>query len=414
MPSRISLKKNILWNSSGSLVYLSFQWLVNYLVVILLGFKDAGIFSLAIAISSVAFAFSLYGIRGYQVSDIARKYSDKSYILARITTCVLSIAGVMVYLGVYQYDFYTTLCIIAYLLFKVSEAYVDVYHGIIQRGMRMDFIGKSFILRGIVTNLLFIGCAIITKNLLLAIVIQAVASFILIALYDRRKVQDFYKEPNTTSLKKMLRLLIECLPLAIYVFLSNLIMSIPRINLESMKGSEVLGIYASIAIPAAIVQVVAGYIFSPILTIFAEHVDKKNFIHFYKLLFKTVFYIVAFSVVAIIGGWLFGKAGLVLLFGEKISNYTYLFVPILYISSLTALSWFIGLMLTVLREFKGLIIASAIAVVLCVGGSNEFIKLFGINGVNLILIAALILQIMIMCIFMVIKIKGVQKSIETE
>lgn len=411
MPTRISLRKNIFWNSSGSLVYLSFQWLVTYLVVVLLGFKDAGVFSLAIAITSVAFAFSLYGIRGYQVSDIARKYSDKSYVVARVATCVLAIAGILVYLGIYQYDLYTTLCIIAYLLYKISEAFVDVYHGIIQRGMRMDFIGKSFILRGIVTNLLFIICAVLTKDLLSAIVIQTIASFALIAWYDHRKVQDFYKEPNTTSFKKTFSLLIECLPLAVYVFLSNLVMSVPRISLESMKGSEILGIYASIAIPAAIIQVVAGYIFSPVLTIFAEHVNKKNFAHFYKLLVKTTLYIVAFSVITIVGGWLFGKFGLVLLFGEKIEAYTYLFVPILYISSLTALSWFIGLMLTVLREFRGLIIASVVAVLVCVIGSGQFINSFGLNGVNFILIIALILQIILMCIFMIIKVRSIQKGI---
>lgn len=407
-PYKLSLRKNIIWNSSGSFVYLFFQWLISYLVVLILGFKDAGIFALAISISSIAFAFATYGVRGYQVSDVSRKYSDKSYVIARMVTSGLAIVGCLIYLSLYTYSLYTTLCIVFYLIFKMSEAYVDVYHGIFQRGKRMDFIGKSFILRGVISNILFIGCMILTSNLLLSIGVLAISSYILIFLYDRNKVKPFYEKTNYTSKREIINLLIECLPLAVFVFLSNFLMSIPRISLESIKGTEVLGIYASIAIPAVIIQVISGYIFSPLLTVFAEHVDQKNFKLFHKLLFKTLAYIVILSIVIFIGGAIFGKFGLILLFGEKISNYTYLFLPILFISSLTALSWFIGLMLTVIREFKGLIIASLVAVLVCFFGSRLSIDLFGINGTSIILILALVLQISIMGIFMATKLKKIR------
>ena len=377
--------------------------------MILLGFKDAGIFALAISISSVAFSFALYGVRGYQVSDISRKYSDRSYIIARVVTSSLAIVGILLYLSLYRYSFYTALCIIAYLFFKISEAYVDVYHGIIQRGLRMDFIGKSFILRGVVSNSLFIGCVLLTKNLLLSTSILAISSFILIFLYDRNNVKLFYEKIDNTSAKKIINLLIECLPLAIFTLLSILVMSIPRIILENTKGTEIMGIYASIAIPATIIQVLSGYIFSPMLTIFAEHVDQKNFKLFHRLLFKTLAYISLLSIAAILGALAIGKFGLILLFGNKIIKYTYLFLPIIYISSLTALSWFIGLMLTVVREFKGLIISSVIAAAICFFGSKIFINRFGVNGTSYILILALVLQIVLMSFFMAIKLKVLQE-----
>jgi O-antigen/teichoic acid export membrane protein len=292
----------------------------------------------------------------------------------------------------------------------MSEAYVDVYHGIIQRAMRMDFIGKSFILRGVIGNLLFIGCMLLTKNLLLSISVLAISSFVLIFIYDRNKVKLFYEKTNTTSLKIIIGLLIECLPLAIYVLLSNLLMSIPRISLEHINGTEILGIYASIAIPAAIIQVISGYIFAPLLTVFAEHVSQKNFKLFHKLLFRTLAYILLISGILILGGAVFGDFGLKLLFGEKISGYTYLFLPILFISSLTALSWFIGLMLTVLREFKGLIISSVVAVMVCIFGSSVAINLFDINGTSFILILALSIQIGIMSVYMQKRIKIIQPN----
>lgn len=412
MPAKLSLKKNVIWNSSGSFIYLFFQWLVNYLVVVLLGFHDAGIFSLAIAITSVAFAASLYGVRGYQVSDLRRKYSDKSYIIARLVTCVLSIIGVIIYLIVNPHELYTSVCILAYLGFKMAEALVDVYHGIIQRGMRMDYIGKSFIIRGVISNILFIACAILTKNLLFSILVLAISSFALVYTYDYRKLRLFYKEQGTSA-RLIFNLLFECLPLAIYSLLSNLIAAIPRINLEATKGTEVLGIYASIAIPAAVIQVVAGFVFAPVLSVFADHVDKRNFKLFHKLLFKVVLYIFSLSIIAITAGGLIGDFGLRLLFGNHIAPYTYLFMPVLYISSLTAFSWFIGLMLTVIRDFVGLIVSSITAVSICIAGGRLFIHMFSVNGASFILILALLVQIAIMSMRMALKLKVLQNQPNT-
>jgi len=325
-PPKLGLKENIAWNSSGSLIYLIFQWLITYLVVILLGFTDAGIFTLALSISGIAFAVALYGVRGYQVSDISREYSDKTYVLARTTTSVLALGGALVYLAISAYSLYAALCIVAYLIFKISESYADVYHGIFQRDGRMDIIGKSFILRGVVSNSLAIACMAITHQLLISICVLAFTSWVLIFLYDRNKVGDFYEKSNVTSVRNIFDLLIACAPLAIYALLSSFFMYIPRISLENIMGSETLGIYASIAIPAVIIQVVSGYIFSPLLTIFAEHVSEGNFKLFRKLLIKTFTVIVALSMIVIVGGVIFGEQGLVLLFGEKIREFSYLLV----------------------------------------------------------------------------------------
>ena len=91
-----------------------------------LGFANAGIFSICLSIGNVVFAFSLYGVRGYQVSDVNNKYNDKTYVISRIMSCLLAFAGALIFLAIWNYNYYTTICIIAYILFKISEAYVDV------------------------------------------------------------------------------------------------------------------------------------------------------------------------------------------------------------------------------------------------------------------------------------------------
>lgn len=405
MAEKLSLKANIIWNSAGSFIYLLSQWIIAYLVTFILGFEDAGVFSLAVAIANVAFAFAIYGVRGYQVTDIAHKYTDMTYLSSRVFTSALAMIGSLLYIIFYGRSLYITICVLMYVLFKMSEAFSDVYHGIIQKSMRMDFIGKSFILRGIVTSLTFVITAFITRDLLLATSLMTIASITLVYLYDYKKSKQFSDKSHSLSFKKAFRLTIECWPLATYTFLTSLTMSIPRINLEYMKGSEILGVYASIAIPAAIVQILAGYIFSPMLGIFADHINTKSIKLFYRLFNKTMIYILLLSSVLLIISSLLGDLGLKILFGDKISTYTYLLNPIIIVSSFTAISWFIGLMLTTLREYRGLILATTSSLLLCIISSNYFIDVYGINGTNVVLILSLCVQIVIMSLYMILRIR---------
>lgn len=400
----LSLKQNIIWNSAGSFVYLVLQWLMSYSVTKFLGFANAGIFSLCLSIGNVVLAASLYGVRNYQVSDVKKIFSDKAYVVARYFSCVFGIIGTVVFLWTRSYSLYTTLCIIAFVMYKISDAFVDVYHGIIQRSMRMDIIGKSFFLRGIATTALFFVCMFVTKNLFWSILVLSLSSYIFIYIYDHRRVDDFYEKKSTYTRQDIIRLLIECLPLAIYAFLTNLVASVPRIFLESIKGEEQLGIYASVAIPAFIIQVLANFVFAPMATVFAKQIEDKDFLVFYKLLLKTVIYIVVLSGLVILGGNILAEWGLVLLFGEMIRPYVYLFLPILFVSFFTAIAWLLALILTVIRDFKGLIISTVIALVLCLSGSAASIRHFGLNGASLIFMACLIVQIISMSIFMFFKI----------
>lgn len=406
----LSLKQNIIWNSAGSLVYLALQWLMSYSVTKVLGFENAGIFSLCLSVGNVVLAASLYGVRNYQVSDVKKLFSDKIYVVARYFSCALGIVGAVTFLLIRSYSSYTMMCIFAFVLYKISEAYVDVYHGIIQRNMRMDIIGKSFVLRGISTTALFFVCMFFTKELFWSIVVLFISSFILIFIYDHRRVDDFYDKNSTFSRKDTMRLLVVCFPLAIFSFLTNLVASVPRIFLESIMGEEQLGIYASVAIPAVIIQVLANFVFAPMATVFAKQIEDKDFSALYKLFLKTVMYIVVLSGLVMVGGYFLAEWGLVLLFGEPIRAYAYLFMPILFVSFFTALSWLLALILTVIRDFKGMIISTACALVLCLSGSAASIRHYGLNGASFILIACLIVQIIGMILFMYFKIRKMKRQ----
>ena len=242
---KLNLKQNILWNSVGNFMFFFFQWLLTYITTKILGFYNAGIFSLAISISNVTNALATYGIRNFQVSDLDNKYNNKTYITARLFTCCLSIFFCFIYLLVVGYDLFTFLCILVYNIFKMSESYTDVFHGIFQKHQRMDINGKSFIFKSILTFVSFVICALLTHNLLISIIVMTIFSYLLLLFYDYKMSFAFvnYIKENT-NFNTIKLLLIETFPLAIYYTLSNLLPTIPKVALEKICGNELLGYYS--------------------------------------------------------------------------------------------------------------------------------------------------------------------------
>ena len=79
-------QKSVFWNmmSSGlnSVVSIFLLWIVTMIN----GVSDAGIFSLAFSTSQMMLTIGNYGMRNYQATDIRNKYSTGVYLSSRIFT----------------------------------------------------------------------------------------------------------------------------------------------------------------------------------------------------------------------------------------------------------------------------------------------------------------------------------------
>lgn len=407
----LSLKKNIIWNSAGNFIYLFTQWIITYSVTRLLGYDNAGVFALGVSFSHTFGTIAAYGIRNYQVSDTNKEFDDNTYIITRIYTSIAAVFVCSVFVLSNNFDKFQVTCIITYMLFRISESLTDVYHGVDQLNMRMDYIGISFIIKGLFTSIVFIFIIWFTKDLLLGILSLVATSYIVLIFYDQRKSARFYVKKRI-DIQLIKNLLVKCFPLAFYNFMFTTYTTIPRYFLEKIMGSELLGIYASIALPVIIIQTLAAYIFSPFITIFADSWNNGDY-NLFKKLFKKIFAILTIlSVTAIIGTLLVGDFGLKLLFGEQILKYSSLLIPLVWCTILTSFLWFISAIIIVIRNLKVLVISGIIAVLICLIGSTNLITMFGLNGASFITIISLSVQIAILFIFSLWKMKIQSKKLK--
>ncbi|GMO45802.1 MAG: hypothetical protein Ta2G_00770 [Termitinemataceae bacterium] len=385
MEQRQEIKKAFFWNSFGIIIFLFCQWLSTVLVVRLSGYEDAGNFALAMTVSNVFYCVAIYNIRAYQVSDIKTEYSDNIYATTRFFTAAVSLFFCTFFLLITDYTVMQRLVIMCYMVMRAIEAFIDVLHGIDQKHWRMDIVGVSFILRGVFMLLFFVLIQILT-DLLFAVLGMAAVSLLVVVFFDIPMTRKFSSFSFRFEWRRIFSLLKACFPLMLIGLLNVLVLSLSRYLLERICGTEALGIYVSVVAPTLLVQVAATFVFNPLINIFAAHFKNGEFVQFRRTFIKCCALIAGFIGICLLGITFFGEWVLCLLFGESIRPYAYLLFHAVICTGLTAFIWFMTTVLTVFRDFKGVLIGNLSGFLICLLFTVSLITRHGIAGANYSLI----------------------------
>lgn len=376
-----TIRKNMLWNILGSVSFIGAQWLMTILIVHLVGYSEAGYLSLGLSLTNIFTNIAYFCIRNFQVSDTG-KYSQSIYVTHRLAASVMAFLLYALFVIVNGYPAYVFAFLLLFMLYRLNEAVVDVFHGIDQRAWRLDIAGRSFLARGVLTLAAFLIVEAVTKNLVLTTLAMLAAAYGVVFLYDiprAKKNEEFHIRWEKTALASLTR---ECFPLFLYAICLNAVVPIPRYFLEKLEGSEVLGYYASVAIPASLIQLLASYIYTSFTKLFSDYVAENRRKEFLLLFWKLLATIIGTVMLALAGSALLGEWALVLLFTESIREYAYLLVPTIFCCGLIALIWFVGTILTILRDMKGLLLGAAAGVFTAAAASYPCIVTWGVEGVN--------------------------------
>ncbi|MEG1181716.1 MAG: hypothetical protein RSD39_06775 [Oscillospiraceae bacterium] len=105
------------------------------------------------------------------------------------------------------------------------------------------------------------------------------------------------------------------------------------------------------------------------------------------------------GIAAIAGALLIGRWGLGFLYGAELAKYSSLLVPMVVCAVLTALSLFLCMLLTVLRDMKGLIISNLIGIGVGFCASLVLVARYEMFGTTFATVTALIVQCAALCMF---------------
>lgn len=400
MAEGISLKKNIAWNSAGSVVRLGCNYLITIAVVRLShGFDAAGILSLAMSISNLIAPFADFRLRTIQVTDVRNEHSSSEYIGFRIVTTIFSFLIGIIY-AVITCVPEAIPSITAYLIGSLAANYIEGLHAIDQRHLRMDYIGRSYMMQGI-TNLISFSLVLwLTDSLVLSCIAMAAATIAICVFYDCPRSSRFESIRPVFNTKTIVTTLAILVPVVIAQASASAVLTVPKQYLAASVGNAALGIYASVASPAAIVQMGASYIYSPLLGEFAQRfkTDKKSALRLFARTTGGIVVVAALFSALIL---LFGKWVLILLYGEQIGDYSYLLGPAVLCTFITAFAWFLNDLLLSLRDYHASFLGNMIPAIVSLIITKPLVDFLGMNGVSFVGAGSYLIAVILLTLFFV-------------
>lgn len=396
VPAPLSVKQNALWNGIGCTVYQGCQWLITVLVVVLsANYENSGILAYAMTIGNILTPVATYSMRTFQVSDIENKYSQQNYIGFRFITMIIGLLVTLAYTLAITPSATTVATVVIYLVFKLDESFSTVLYGIDQKAYRMDYIGVSQFVRGALSLGAFSCVLYVTKNLDAAVATMFASCFLVTLFYDLPHSKRFGSILPSIKAAQAATLLRVCFPAVLSSLFCGMVVSVARQYFGIVNGDEALGIYAAVATPSVVIQLFAQYLYNPAIGPIAEkwvHGTKQELVGY---LFKLLGVMLGAIAVVVVILSLAGSPLLVLVFGQSIVDYTFLFPPVLISTGLIAFMWFCTDVLVVFRNFKGVLLANSVALGVCLASMQFFIGLWYMNGVTFAIIAAYVVGLIV-------------------
>ena len=397
------------WNMAGSLLN-AFQSVIMLAVLTrVMDLTAAGILTIAYANANLFLNIGKFGMRNYHVSDVRNEYSFREYHGSRIVTVVLMVVVSATYIlySAYSNGYSSEKAWIIFwmCLFKIPDAYEDVFFGEYQRRGRLDVAAKVMTIRMVITILVFALCVVVTKNLLKSLVISTIFTFLLmgyllVVTYGVAKTE--ISEKKTFELK---RLLWVCFPVFASAFLAFYIGNAPKYAIDAQLSDELQAIYGFIAMPVFVVGLLNSFIFNPILFQISCMWDERRVSDFVKSIVKQTMIVLGITLVCIAGAYVLGIPVLSVLYNTDLTNYKLELILLLVGGGLLGASGVYTTILTIMRRQKSLMWGYAAISLAAFFASSPVVAKWGMMGAVLLYDALMLALCGVFVVMIVVYIK---------
>lgn len=376
-------RSGVIWNMIASMA-TAFQSVV--LLVIMSHFTDmvtAGIYTFGNTQNNLFLSVGKWGMRYYQVSDVEKKYKFRDYRASRIITTIamalVSTIYVLIIANQNGYSSYKTQCIIWLCLFKLADAFEDVYYGDYQKNERLDIASKCFALRLIITIAIFAILIIVTGNLLLATIVSTIITVIILFMFIIL-TKEYVCENEAYDMKRVWRLILVTTPLMIGSFLTLYIGAAPRNAIDRQLDEVVQAIYGYVAMPVFVVQLLVLFIFNPMIYKISIMWNEKKIGDFIKMSLLQVALTFGITIVCLAGAWLLGIPVLSVFYNTDLKPYKTDLMLMLVGSGFLGLAGLLANLLTIMRYQGAILVGYVIASIVAFFFSDYAVRVNGMRG----------------------------------
>ncbi len=394
------LKKNLSYNTVGMVLYNFAIWALSAIIMRKLGAEASGMYAVAMSLGNTLYASALWGMRSFIVSDVNSVYTEQEYLSARSAAVILSVLVLVPVIGLSHYSTVQNSILIAYTLFKCSEALIELTECFNQKSFHMEINAQGMIIRSVLYIIGFYGILSFSSSLTTAFTALTILSFAVFLFFSMRKVRQITPFPAEIILnRKVLDILRSCFPIMVFELLVSLIIAVPRLFFEQTGSLSALGIYNSVYTFVIFLQLMINVLIYTLAPYMAKAYHEHRMQEFRKYLLIVSGGAVGVGAVAEIMSILLGRFVIGLVYGpEAQPYYTYLYMGIVSGVSL-AFTWIVSQIFVIMSRQNIQMYCSLISTAACFVLSKLLVNASDCNRMSLVLILTNLIYILAAGVF---------------
>lgn len=401
------MRNSAVWNLISSVEYSLQSAILMMIITRMNGLFDAGIFMIAYTVTQMMATIGSYGMRSFQASDIKKEYSFSTYFTSRIVSVLTMVIICLTYSYMQGYDGVRMYIIIILCAYRLIEDIEDVFHGEMQKSMRLDVATKIVSVRIFLATLVFGIVYLVTDNLIIASLSLTLTALV-VAVFLNMLVRDKFSELSFEVTKiNVFKLLWVCLPICAGGFLYNYLVSAPKYAIDRNLSEEMQTIFNILFMPIFAINMLSSFIFKPLIVKMGIMWNENKKSDFVRSVIKQMGIIVVITIIIIVGGVLIGLDILGWLYKVELAEYRLMFSILILFGGFAAMVAFLVVVLTIIRQQKFIIVAYGVAVVVDLMIMDKLVIKYALWGAGIVYgIAMGIVMAILLCVMIVTVLKG--------
>ena len=403
-----SQKSIYIWNLLGNFAAAAVSVLYLLIVSRMQTSEVADQFSLATSIGNLWIIIGQFQVRNYQATDVKSSHPFSAYYFTRLLTVTMMVISLFPYLWTINYDFTNnSVMIITWIIvYRVADAFSDLFQGYFQQHGRLDIAGKAMVYRYALSVLILLFGLLLSHSMVLTLIVLAFINLFFVFVYDYAhfklfdRVRDIFDES--------LKIIKICFSLFIYGFLLTLVFNEAKLSISGAyaKGIVETGAqrdYNILFMPVFFMSLCI-LVVRPLITQMAELWQRKKFQVFYKMFLKILLLTLSIGIVITFLTYLIGVNVLSLIFGLDLLKYK-LELTILVLSGvLYSFSIILENILIIMRKHYYLLSVYILMFIVTKMITTELVNKYQIMGASIsFCIAMIVYAIGSLTIFSIIK-----------
>jgi O-antigen/teichoic acid export membrane protein len=363
-----TLRTNFIWNAAGNAIFALSQWGILVVFAKLGSPALVGQLVYGLALMTPLFVVAGLQLRSIQATDANNRHLLGEYNgLRTVTTIAAVIIAIIAAAVAWAVGNSSALIILFWALSKAVDSGSDALYGLFQRSERMDYVGFSLTLRGILavaTIAVLFRTGHSAPIALAGLVAGWSAVFIFFDVPVARNLLQKRQQSGSTSgaiagslrpifdRRHLTPLCFEAAPLGVVAFLLAIQVQVPRYVVAGLLHTRELGLFSAAAYITFIGSILVNALGAPACVRLAKYYAAGERSAFHKLMVKLLLVAATLGVAGILASALAGDRILALLYTKEYSRMARVLTMLCAGSALSFVASFLGYAMTALRCYR--------------------------------------------------------------